>query len=181
MYFHSGELYEFKNRPDRIFRCTDALENGWVFKIVSDDYITIANTGFFLYECAEGDVTKHFRERKKTSLDDELFKVAFKVCACGDIDGNLSGSDTNLIHGYEFEHKLFSELWKLPRGEEKKWLEDFDRMDGLYQNFGIAQEQWEEDEDIVGQALCKMRMMKQYFAEMKETANESNTTKADGA
>jgi acyl-CoA-binding protein len=169
MRFRQGTLYEFpKISTEKIYMCTNRLSNGWVFNEVhKDDYIMISNSGFVVEEFDELDeqflhCKQHFREMPKTDLSKELFKLAFKIAKCGDIDPHMPGSDADILNHYEYEHGVFSEFWKVPREKEQEWLkEPIDRR------FRINDEIYFEDSEQVETALLKIRMVKQYVAELR--------------
>lgn len=168
MYIHSRHFYEVTGEGR--YRAEERLREGWLFRRTEDDdnWTTYSNTTGDYFSNAElddlesrGVIKEVFKEPKPANKNDEFFKFALKIAKCGDIDGNLSGQDSSQIDHYEWEYSMFSDLWKLPREEEDKWL------GSIESRYRIHDDNWFEDEEVVGTALLKFRMVKQYLAEIK--------------
>ena len=176
MYIHNRHFYEIEGCR---YRAEERLREGWVFRTTEDDsnWTTYSNTTGDYFTNGEledldlsGNIKEVFREMK-VDQKKEMFKFALKIASSGDIDGNLSGSDTGQITHFELEYGVFRKLWDMPISEERAWLDKLGS--DPYDTAGVSQDVWFEEEEIIDNALCKLRAVKQYLAEMKDESTSS--------
>lgn len=159
MSFKVGSFYELKDGQRA--KCVAAYDNGWVFNRITEDFIPISNDGFLVLDCMPPlEYKELFKELKPATKAQGFFKLALALACDQDVNESFSGLDAGIPTGYEAEHGLFSELWELPRGEEKKWVERLPRQ------FRVNEDQWDDDEEIILRAILVFRKAKEHMAEI---------------
>jgi hypothetical protein len=159
MSFKVGRFYEFKDGAKT--KCIAAYDNGWVFNRITEDFVPISNDGFVALDVQPPLEHKEiFRELKPQTKDKSFFRLALKIAGDQDINENYNGLEAGTPLHYEAEYGMFSELWELPRGEEKKWMEKLPRQ------FRVNEDQWDDDEEVVLRAVLVFRKVKEFIAEM---------------
>ena len=161
--FRQGKFYEIDGKR---FICSHLYSNGWGFRYISRDFITQGDGGRVMSHMDPIPKYKEiFREVKKSDLTDELFKVALKIASSQDIDEHMTGQESGEITSMEHQYRVFSKFWAIPRSEEVAWLDKLAKDPGVVA--GISSDVWDEDFEEIEKAMLKIRMVKQYVAEMK--------------
>lgn len=148
--------------------CITAASNGYLLEEINSGF-SICGRTLVVTDKVVLNAIEIFKEVKLADKSDEMFKAMFKIATCGDIDEHLTGSDTDITHRYEWDHNVFSEFWDLPRSEESKFLNSIDRHGG--DKFGVSSDVWFEDEEVVTKTLLKIKTIKEYLSEMKESTD----------
>ena len=148
--------------------CLTKADNGYLLREIDSDF-SICGRTLVVPNNVVLSATEIFKEVKLADKSGEMFKAMFKIATCGDIDDHLTGSDTDIAHRYEWDHNVFSEFWDLPRSEESQFLNSIDRHGG--DKFGVSSDVWFEDEEIVTKTLLKIKTIKGYLSEMKESTD----------